>query len=87
MPDPCASCERREVDLGGCRCQAFQLTGDMERTDPVCVLSPDRHLIDEAVAAANSDPAPNTAPASPGPVREPVLVPVPALVSRPHRAD
>ena len=62
MPDPCASCDRREVDLGGCRCQAFQLTGDMHRTDPVCVLSPDRHLIDEAVAAAN-DP---DAPASPG---------------------
>jgi pyrroloquinoline quinone biosynthesis protein E len=86
MPDPCASCERREVDLGGCRCQAFQLTGDMNRTDPVCVLSPDRHLVDEAVAAANADPA-SGAPASPGPVREPVLVPVPALVSRPHRAD
>ncbi|WP_433787302.1 pyrroloquinoline quinone biosynthesis protein PqqE [Actinomycetospora sp. CA-101289] len=83
MPDPCASCDRREVDLGGCRCQAFQLTGDMHRTDPVCVLSPDRHLIDEAVAAAN-DP---DAPASPGPAREPVLVPMPALVSRPHRAD
>jgi PqqA peptide cyclase len=83
MPDPCASCERREVDLGGCRCQAFALTGDMNRTDPVCVLSPDRHLVDEAVAAANSDDA----PASPGPVREPVLVPVPDLVSRPHRAD
>jgi pyrroloquinoline quinone biosynthesis protein E len=81
MPDPCASCERREVDLGGCRCQAFQLTGDMARTDPVCVLSPDRHLIDEAVAAAN-DPAGPAAPA-----REPVLVPVPELVSRPHRAD
>jgi pyrroloquinoline quinone biosynthesis protein E len=81
MPDPCASCERREVDLGGCRCQAFQLTGDMARTDPVCVLSPDRHLIDEAVAAAN-DPA---GPAAP--TREPVLVPVPELVSRPHRAD
>ena len=86
MPDPCASCERREVDLGGCRCQAFQLTGDMARTDPVCVLSDDRHLIDEAVAAANSDPG-TGAPASPGPVREPVLVPMPALVSRPHRAD
>jgi len=86
MPDPCASCERREVDLGGCRCQAFQLTGDMNRTDPVCVLSPDRHLVDEAVAAANADPA-SGAPTSPGPVREPVLVPVPALVSRPHRAD
>jgi PqqA peptide cyclase len=83
MSDPCRSCERREVDLGGCRCQAFQLTGDMNRTDPVCVLSPDRHLVDEAVAAANSDDA----PASPGPAREPVLVPVPALVSRPHRAD
>ncbi|HSK61024.1 MAG TPA: pyrroloquinoline quinone biosynthesis protein PqqE [Actinomycetospora sp.] len=83
MPDPCASCERREVDLGGCRCQAFALTGDMNRTDPVCVLSPDRHLVDEAVAAANSDDA----PASPGPVREPVLVPMPSLVSRPHRAD
>jgi pyrroloquinoline quinone biosynthesis protein E len=86
MPDPCASCERREVDLGGCRCQAFQLTGDMARTDPVCVLSDDRHLIDEAVAAANSDPG-TGAPASPGPVREPVLVPMPALVARPHRAD
>ncbi|GLZ45126.1 coenzyme PQQ synthesis protein E [Actinomycetospora sp. NBRC 106375] len=84
MPDPCASCDRREVDLGGCRCQAFQLTGDMGRTDPVCVLSPDRHLVDEAVAAANAPDAPS----SPGrSAREPVLVPVPELVPRPHRAD
>ena len=81
MPDPCRSCDRREVDLGGCRCQAFQLTGDMYRTDPVCVLSPDRHIVDEAVAAAN-DPA--AAPAG-GSTAEPVLVPMPAV--RPHRAD
>jgi pyrroloquinoline quinone biosynthesis protein E len=85
MPDPCASCERREVDLGGCRCQAFQLTGDMHRTDPVCVLSPDRHLVDEAVAAANSDHDTDGGPA--GPTREPVLVPMPELAVRPHRAD
>jgi len=40
MPDPCRSCDRREIDFGGCRCQAFQLTGDPARTDPVCHLSP-----------------------------------------------
>ena len=34
MPDPCRSCDRREIDFGGCRCQAFQLTGDAARTDP-----------------------------------------------------
>jgi pyrroloquinoline quinone biosynthesis protein E len=39
------------VDFGGCRCQAFALTGAAENTDPVCVLSPDRGLIDAAVAA------------------------------------
>jgi pyrroloquinoline quinone biosynthesis protein E len=81
MPDPCRSCERREVDLGGCRCQAFQLTGDMTRTDPVCHLAPDRGLVDAAVAEANSDDGPSA------PAQEPVLVPVPELVSRPHRAD
>lgn len=55
MPEPCRSCARRDVDHGGCRCQAFQLTGDPARTDPVCVLSPDHHLITEAVSAANAD--------------------------------
>ena len=40
MPEPCASCERREIDFGGCRCQAFALTGDAAATDPVCHLSP-----------------------------------------------
>ncbi len=40
MPEPCKSCEFREVDFGGCRCQAFALTGDAGNTDPACKLSP-----------------------------------------------
>ncbi|GIM91488.1 pyrroloquinoline quinone biosynthesis protein PqqE [Paractinoplanes toevensis] len=40
MPSPCRDCELREVDFGGCRCQAFQLTGDPAATDPACSLSP-----------------------------------------------
>jgi pyrroloquinoline quinone biosynthesis protein E len=42
MPEPCRSCDRREVDWGGCRCQAFLLTGDAGATDPACAFSP-RH--------------------------------------------
>ena len=48
MPEPCRSCERREIDWGGCRCQAFALTGDATRTDPACALSPDHALLAEA---------------------------------------
>jgi len=40
MQEPCASCPRREIDFGGCRCQAFLLAGDARATDPVCHLSP-----------------------------------------------
>ncbi len=53
MPEPCRSCDRREIDFGGCRCQAFLLTGDAARTDPVCHLSPDHGIVAEAVRAAN----------------------------------
>ena len=53
MPEPCRSCQRREVDFGGCRCQAFQLTGDAARTDPVCHLAPDHGLVAGAVQTAN----------------------------------
>ncbi len=42
MPEPCQSCEFKEVDFGGCRCQAFALTGDAGNTDPACTYSP-RH--------------------------------------------
>jgi radical SAM protein with 4Fe4S-binding SPASM domain len=45
LPEPCASCERRELDFGGCRCQAFLLTGDPRATDPVCHLSPAHDLV------------------------------------------
>ncbi len=40
MKEPCRSCPRREIDFGGCRCQAFALTGDAANTDPACSLSP-----------------------------------------------
>jgi pyrroloquinoline quinone biosynthesis protein E len=52
MPEPCRSCPRKEIDFGGCRCQAFQLTGDAARADPVCQLSPDHHLIEAALQVA-----------------------------------
>jgi pyrroloquinoline quinone biosynthesis protein E len=51
MPEPCRSCERREVDWGGCRCQAYALTGDAARTDPACALSLDH----EVLVAARGD--------------------------------
>ncbi|WP_029651769.1 pyrroloquinoline quinone biosynthesis protein PqqE [Methylocystis sp. SB2] len=41
MKEPCRSCERREIDFGGCRCQAFAIAGDAAATDPACHLSPD----------------------------------------------
>jgi pyrroloquinoline quinone biosynthesis protein E len=44
MQEPCRSCERRGIDFGGCRCQAFHLLGDAAATDPACRLSP-RHAI------------------------------------------
>ena len=52
MPEPCRSCHRKEIDWGGCRCQAFALTGDAANTDPACGLSPHHHLMGEAVAAS-----------------------------------
>ena len=42
MTQPCSDCDRKEIDFGGCRCQAFQLTGDATNTDPACSLS-DQH--------------------------------------------
>jgi pyrroloquinoline quinone biosynthesis protein E len=45
MKEPCASCARRDLDFGGCRCQAFALTGDAAAADPVCHLSPAHELV------------------------------------------
>ena len=54
MKEPCASCARREIDFGGCRCQAFALTGDAAAADPVCHLSPAHDRV-AALAAASED--------------------------------
>jgi len=53
MPEPCKSCDRRGRDFGGCRCQAFLLTGDATATDPVCTLAPQRSKVDAILAATN----------------------------------
>jgi PqqA peptide cyclase len=50
MQEPCRSCDRREVDFGGCRCQAMLLVNDAAATDPVCSLSPNRNKVDSILA-------------------------------------
>ena len=52
MKDPCRDCPERDKDFGGCRCQAYLLTGDPTNADPVCDLSPHHHRVTEAVARA-----------------------------------
>jgi PqqA peptide cyclase len=52
MSPTCITCDQHTTDFGGCRCQAFLVTGDATATDPVCPKSPDRPLIDEALNAA-----------------------------------
>jgi len=52
MSEPCRSCPRKAIDFGGCRCQAFALTGNAANTDPVCTLSPLRPLIDRSIQDA-----------------------------------
>jgi PqqA peptide cyclase len=49
MPEPCRSCDRRTEDFGGCRCQAFLLTGDASATDPACSLAPSHLVIELAL--------------------------------------
>ena len=48
MKEPCASCDEKERDFGGCRCQAYMMTGDANNADPVCSKSPHHNLIVEA---------------------------------------
>jgi pyrroloquinoline quinone biosynthesis protein E len=55
MPEPCRTCDRRTEDFGGCRCQAFLLTGDDRVTDPACSLAPSHGIVEAAVREANSD--------------------------------
>ena len=71
MKEPCRTCPERSKDFGGCRCQAYLLTGDAANADPVCDLSPQHHLVTEAVARAERAAAAGAGPA--------------ALVFRDHR--
>jgi pyrroloquinoline quinone biosynthesis protein E len=57
MPLPCRECPQREIDFGGCRCQAALLTGDDHATDPVCTLGPYRHVVDEILASIENSAA------------------------------
>jgi PqqA peptide cyclase len=56
MKEPCRSCPEKTRDFGGCRCQAYLLTGDAANADPVCDLSPHHHLVTEVVARADRVP-------------------------------
>ena len=58
MQEPCKSCDRRELDFGGCRCQALLLAGDAAATDPVCSLAPTRKKVDAILEAAKRTSAP-----------------------------
>lgn len=57
MKEPCRSCPEKGRDFGGCRCQAFMLTGDAANADPVCDRSPHHHLVADVVARAESPAA------------------------------
>lgn len=57
MPEPCRSCDRKEIDWGGCRCQAFAILGDAGATDPACGLSP---FHDDLVEIAERDSSAET---------------------------
>lgn len=60
MKEPCRSCPEKTKDLGGCRCQAYMLTGDAANTDPVCGKSPHHDVVLEAVERANKSAARDT---------------------------
>ena len=51
MPPLCRSCDRRDIDFGGCRCQAMAVLGDARAPDPVCRKSPGRATLDALLAA------------------------------------
>src|SRR5206468_2855709 len=59
MPEPCRSCPQKEIDFGGCRCQAALLTGDAVNTDPVCTLTPNRTLVDAVLDKVNLENGPS----------------------------
>ena len=67
MPDLCRTCDRRDQDFGGCRCQAFLLTQDAAATDPVCSLSAQRGVVDAILRDVNRSNAAAPEAAAPEP--------------------
>ncbi len=55
MPEPCRSCDRREIDWGGCRCQAYALTGNPDTTDPACEFAPHREVLEMPLGEVGGD--------------------------------
>ncbi|MEV6167373.1 pyrroloquinoline quinone biosynthesis protein PqqE [Streptomyces sp. NPDC051954] len=74
MADPCRTCSRRDEDFGGCRCQAYALTGDATRTDPACRLSPDHGLV-RMLADDSTDESPAIRQRVPGRAEKAVTPP------------
>ena len=60
MKDPCRTCPEKEKDLGGCRCQAYMLTGEAANADPVCDKSSHHKLIQDALSYAQVPDAQRT---------------------------
>jgi PqqA peptide cyclase len=58
MKKPCVDCDEKEKDFGGCRCQAYLLTGDATNADPACSKSKHFHVIQSAVEAARINQSP-----------------------------
>jgi pyrroloquinoline quinone biosynthesis protein E len=58
MKEPCRSCDRREIDWGGCRCQAMALAGAADATDPACRLSPDHAALVDLASTESAEPPP-----------------------------
>jgi PqqA peptide cyclase len=56
MPEPCSNCDRREIDWGGCRCQALALTGRADNVDPACELSPNHKMIVQLAEGESAGP-------------------------------
>jgi pyrroloquinoline quinone biosynthesis protein E len=59
MPEPCRSCERRELDWGGCRCQAFAITGNAAEADPACERSPHHRVLLDLARTETGDAPPD----------------------------
>jgi pyrroloquinoline quinone biosynthesis protein E len=55
MREPCRSCDRKEIDFGGCRCQAFMLAGNAAEADPICRLSSHREMVESALNDEGAD--------------------------------